>query len=230
MAASANLAPGQPGRACSSRCTDRRPTSRSRHRKPGRAIWSASLMLEHLVSRRRARVAHGAGGGMPRRPRTRDLGGSAGTAEVARRSPRASVRQVARKHKPKRSTSSGTLPGPSPAHSANTRRRSLRIDLADAAQGDQLGKEPLKAGRRDDLEIRAGSSPAFQNVCHWSRGLKIRSPASDTTSSPSRAPTFPRDEAVFVLSRVAVQWSGQRRADIGARPARNARLPRRRRS
>ena len=26
--------------------------------------------------------------------------------------------------------------------------------------------------------IRQGSSPAFQNVCHWSRGLKARSPAS----------------------------------------------------
>ena len=36
--------------------------------------------------------------------------------------------------------------------------------------------------------IRAGSSPAFQNVCHWLRGLKIRLPWPPiTTSSPNRA-------------------------------------------
>src|SRR5204863_193555 len=40
--------------------------------------------------------------------------------------------------------------------------------------------------------LRAGSSPSFQNVCHWLRGLKIRSPGPPTrTSSPSRAPTRP---------------------------------------
>ena len=26
--------------------------------------------------------------------------------------------------------------------------------------------------------MRQGVSPAFQNVCHWSRGLNARSPAS----------------------------------------------------
>src|SRR5918992_950441 len=50
--------------------------------------------------------------------------------------------------------------------------------------------------------IRHCSSPAFQNVCHWSRGLKARSPASAyTTSSPSCAPIRPWRTKLYSSSR-----------------------------
>src|SRR5438477_80525 len=40
--------------------------------------------------------------------------------------------------------------------------------------------------------MRHGSSPAFQNVCHWLRGLCTRSPGpASTTSSPRSAPMRP---------------------------------------
>ena len=40
--------------------------------------------------------------------------------------------------------------------------------------------------------ISHGVSPAFQNVCHWLRGLKTQVPGpAVTTSSPSRAPSVP---------------------------------------
>ena len=40
--------------------------------------------------------------------------------------------------------------------------------------------------------ISQGVSPAFQNVCHWSRGLKTQVPGpAVTTSSPSSAPSVP---------------------------------------
>ena len=49
-------------------------------------------------------------------------------------------------------------------------------------------------GRAGDITsmISHGSSPAFQNVCHWLRGLKTQVPGSAvTTSSPKRAPSRP---------------------------------------
>lgn len=39
-------------------------------------------------------------------------------------------------------------------------------------------EELLQTGWRDDLEDRVGTSPGFQNVCHWPRGLKTRSGAA----------------------------------------------------
>jgi len=40
--------------------------------------------------------------------------------------------------------------------------------------------------------ISQGVSPAFQNVCHWLRGLNTHVPGSAvTTSSPSSAPSVP---------------------------------------
>src|SRR5215203_824379 len=64
---------------------------------------------------------------------------------------------------------------------------------------------------------RAGSSPAFQNVCHWSRGLKIRSPGPPTrTSSPSSAPTFPSSTYEYSSSRVCrCRGAASERGDIG---------------
>src|SRR5581483_2448341 len=65
--------------------------------------------------------------------------------------------------------------------------------------------------------IRAGVSPAFQNVCHCPRGLKIRSPGcATTTSSPSRAPTLPSITQLYSSSRLW-RWSGaaSARGDIG---------------
>ena len=60
--------------------------------------------------------------------------------------------------------------------------------------------------------IRAGSSPAFQNVCHWSRGLKTRSPgpAVDHVVAEQRAHASLEHVAVLVLARVAVQRRGER--------------------
>src|SRR5215204_899381 len=50
--------------------------------------------------------------------------------------------------------------------------------------------------------ILHGPSPAFQNVCHWSRGLKTRSPASAcTTSSPSNASIRPSRTKLYSSSR-----------------------------
>src|SRR5829696_5106309 len=50
--------------------------------------------------------------------------------------------------------------------------------------------------------ILHGPSPAFQNVCHWWRGWKTRSPASAcTTSSPSNAPIRPSRTKLYSSSR-----------------------------
>ena len=59
---------------------------------------------------------------------------------------------------------------------------------------------------------RAGSSPAFQNVCHWLRGLKIRSPGSpiDDVVAEQRADAPFEHVAVLVLAEMAVQRSGER--------------------
>ena len=65
--------------------------------------------------------------------------------------------------------------------------------------------------------IRHGSSPAFQNVCHWLRGLNTRSPGpASTTSSPSSAPMRPSSTKLYSSSRVC-RWSGaaSARGDIG---------------
>ena len=58
---------------------------------------------------------------------------------------------------------------------------------------------------------RAGSSPAFQKVCHWSRGLKIRSPGPpiDDIVAQECADASLEHEAVLVLSRVAVERCSQ---------------------
>ena len=85
MAASANIAPGiGRARACSSRCTARRPTSPARgSRTPRAPIWSASLMLEHLGEPEAAAALMGALEDVCRDgPRTRDVGGEATTQEV----------------------------------------------------------------------------------------------------------------------------------------------------
>ena len=60
--------------------------------------------------------------------------------------------------------------------------------------------------------IRHGSSPAFQNVCHWLRGLKTRSPGPglDDVVAEQRAHPALEDVAVLVLARVAVQRRGER--------------------
>ena len=60
--------------------------------------------------------------------------------------------------------------------------------------------------------IRHGSSPAFQNVCHWLRGLKTRSPGPglDDLVAEQRAHAALEDEAVLVLARVPVQRRGER--------------------
>src|SRR6185312_3008829 len=51
---------------------------------------------------------------------------------------------------------------------------------------------------------RAGVSPAFQNVCHCSRGLTIKSPGLPiTTVSPSNAPILPSRTKLYSSSR----WS-----------------------
>ena len=59
--------------------------------------------------------------------------------------------------------------------------------------------------------MRAGTSPAFQNVCHCPRGLKIRSPVSPNDLLVAKQRTHPALEyvAVLVLAAVAVQRGGQ---------------------
>ena len=82
----------QPGaeisRACSSRCTAARPTSRGRAiANPVGQIWSGAMLLEHLgepeaaalIVRAIERVL-----GDPAAPKTRDLGGRASTGELGR--------------------------------------------------------------------------------------------------------------------------------------------------
>ena len=72
------------------------------------------------------------------------------------------------------------------------RAERLRVSLERAAEAVQLAEEVLEAGRGDDLQDPARSSPAFQKVCHWSRGLWTRSPGpASSTSSPSSAPMRP---------------------------------------
>ena len=71
-------------RACSSRCTARRRTSPARgSANPAGAVWSASLMLEHLGEPEAAATLMGALEDVCRDgPRTRDVGGEATTQEV----------------------------------------------------------------------------------------------------------------------------------------------------
>ena len=42
----------------------------------------------------------------------------------------------------------------------------------------KLAEEVLEAGGGDDLEDAEGLVAGVPEVCHWSRGLKARSPAS----------------------------------------------------
>ena len=60
--------------------------------------------------------------------------------------------------------------------------------------------------------IRHGSSPAFQNVCHWLRGLKheVARPGLDDVVAEQRAHPPLEHEAVLVLARVPVQRRGER--------------------
>jgi hypothetical protein len=64
--------------------------------------------------------------------------------------------------------------------------------------------------------MRAGVSPAFQNVCHWPRALKMRTPAAPkTSSSPSSAPTVPSRMKLYSKDRKSKDGFG---ADSGPRP------------
>jgi hypothetical protein len=59
--------------------------------------------------------------------------------------------------------------------------------------------------------IRAGASPAFQKVCHCSRGLKIRSPGlpnHNGISEQSPGAAF-KYKAIFVLAMMSVHGSCQ---------------------
>ena len=72
---------------CSSRCTDRRPTSPGRFIcNPIGQIWSAALMLEHLGEAAAGRAIVAAIETLLREsgPKTRDMGGQAGTADVGK--------------------------------------------------------------------------------------------------------------------------------------------------
>jgi hypothetical protein len=59
--------------------------------------------------------------------------------------------------------------------------------------------------------MRAGSSPAFQKVCHWLRGLKIRSPGpADHDVIAQQCADAPLQHVpVFVLAGVPVQRGGE---------------------
>src|SRR5215211_232237 len=65
--------------------------------------------------------------------------------------------------------------------------------------------------------IRQGSSPAFQKVCHWSRGLWTRSPGpASSTSSPSSAPMRPSSTKLYSSSRVCgCSGAASARGDMG---------------
>ena len=84
MAASANLAPGSGRPGLFEPVHGSAPDIAGRGvANPAGAIWSASLMLEHLAEPAAARALLTALEAVCREgPRTRDLGGSAGTAEV----------------------------------------------------------------------------------------------------------------------------------------------------
>jgi tartrate dehydrogenase/decarboxylase/D-malate dehydrogenase len=84
MAASANLAPGTDAPALFEPVHGSAPDIAGRGvANPAGAIWSAVLMLEHLGEADAAAALMSALEGVCREgPRTRDLGGSAGTAEV----------------------------------------------------------------------------------------------------------------------------------------------------
>src|SRR5215212_11539763 len=59
--------------------------------------------------------------------------------------------------------------------------------------------------------MRAGSSPAFRKVCHWFRGLKMRSPGSDQHLVAQQRANAPlHDEAVLVFAVVPVKRRRQR--------------------
>src|SRR3954470_20722364 len=71
--------------------------------------------------------------------------------------------------------------------------------------------------------IRHGSSPAFQNVCHWSRGLWTRSPGpASITSSPRSAPIRPVRTKLYSSSRVwRCSGAASARGDIGCSTSEN---------
>ena len=105
--------------------------------------------------------------------------------------------------------------GPRVTASPRPRRRSARSPTGRprrregrAARGRR--RRPPRPWRGTVLEpageisssSRAGSSSAFQNVCHWPRGLNTRSPTSATcSSSPSRTETRPSRTKLYSSSR-----------------------------
>ena len=124
--------------------------------------------------------------------------------------------------------------GPSRARSGRTAPRAPADRRSTcAAHVDQFGEERLEAGRRDDLEDPGRLVAAFQNVCHWLRGLKTRSPGPgvDHVVAEQRAHAPLEHVAVLVLARRAGAAGRRGRAGTsGARPARSRRRTRRRRS
>jgi hypothetical protein len=74
--------------------------------------------------------------------------------------------------------------------------------------------------------IRHGSSPAFQNVCHWFARLEdeVAGPGLDHVVAEQRAHAALEHEAVLVLARVPVERRRERaRETSDARRARSAR-------
>ena len=59
----------------------------------------------------------------------------------------------------------------------------LRVEVGRGHCRRHLFETMLEPSARDDLEDPAGPSPAFQNVCHWLRGLNTRSPTSACRTS-----------------------------------------------
>lgn len=57
---------------------------------------------------------------------------------------------------------------------------------------------------------RAGSSPAFEKVCHWPRGLKMSRRAAMNHLVTEQGSTRPRLSAVLVFVVVAVKCCGER--------------------
>jgi hypothetical protein len=59
----------------------------------------------------------------------------------------------------------------------------LRIEIGRGHRRRHLIEAMLEPAGEMISRIRQGPSPAFQNVCHWLRGLKTGSPTSACTTS-----------------------------------------------
>ena len=217
MAASANLAPGSALPGLFEPVHGSAPDIAGRGvANPAGAVWSAVLMLEHLGEAAAAASLMSALEDVCREgPRTRDLGGARRHVRgrrCDRGPPGRGLDRLSGEDQPESLDESRDASGSiSSSYRAHSSARVSGGAWATPSRSTSSAKNRSKPAGEMISRIRAGSSPAFQNVCHWPRGLKIRSPRADDdlVAEQCSDPSL-EHEAVLVLTDVPVERSRQR--------------------